>query len=69
MYLILQVTLMGVPTIDLDKAHLVMNISKCFFCLKQLGQKSITYIDHCTFLDDHKFDDYCELQYWILFKI
>ena len=66
MYLIWQFTLMGVPTINKD--HLVMNVSERFFCPNRLGQKkSFTYVHHCTFLSDHKFDDYCELPYWILF--
>ena len=65
MYLILQITLMGVPTIDQD--CLVMNVNKRFFCPNQLGKKLFTYIHHCTFLYDHKFDNYCELLYWILF--
>ena len=38
MYLIQQFTLMGVPTIDKD--HLVMNISECFFP-NRLGQKIV----------------------------
>ena len=32
------------------------------------AHESFTYIYHCTFLYDHKFDDYCELPYWKLFS-
>ena len=52
---------MGVPTMDKD--HLVMNVSECFFCPDQFGQKLFTYVHHCSFLSDRKFEDYCELRY------
>ena len=38
--------------------NLVVNVSEWFL---------VTYIHHCTFVSDCKFDDYYELPYWILF--
>ena len=55
MYLIWQFTLMSVSTINKD--HLVMNISEHFFVLIDQDK---------TFLSHRKFDNYCQLPYWII---
>ena len=59
MHLVWQITRRDVSTVN--KYHTVMNPLIWLFI-------DLRGYHHCYILCDYKFDEYCELPYWILFK-